>query len=84
MPCWDAYSLLTIIWTYRPHLVKPLPREHRRQRLQWCRERQMWNQELDRMVFRDEFRITLGMQDGPAPVRKRRGERLNSQFQTGV
>jgi hypothetical protein len=33
------------IHSYRPHLGLPLTREHRRQRLDWCRERIKWDAE---------------------------------------
>lgn len=64
----------------RPHLVLPLTPEHRRNRLQWCRERLQWNQEWNTVVFSDESRFCLGMHDGRARVRRRRGERRNPQF----
>ena len=33
------------LFSYRPHLVIPLTPEHRRQRLNWCRQRQHWDRE---------------------------------------
>lgn len=65
---------------YRPHLVLPLTVEHRRQRLQWCRERQHWNVEWHQVVFSDESRFSLGAHDGRRRVRRRRGERREPHF----
>lgn len=66
--------------SYRPHLVLPLTPEHRRHRLEWCRERMLWDQEWNTVVFSDESRFCLGMHDGRARVRRRRGERREVQF----
>lgn len=46
--------------------------EHRRQQLQWCRERQHWNLKV---VFYDEFRFSLGAHQGRIRVRRRRVKR---------
>ncbi|CAH1977241.1 unnamed protein product [Acanthoscelides obtectus] len=46
----------------------------------WCRQRSFWDQEWNSIVFSDEFRFCLGMHDGRARVRRRRGERRNPQF----
>ncbi|CAH1988356.1 unnamed protein product [Acanthoscelides obtectus] len=46
----------------------------------WCRQRSLWDQEWNSIVFSDEFRFCLGMHDGRAGVRRRRGERRNPQF----
>ncbi|CAH1993234.1 unnamed protein product [Acanthoscelides obtectus] len=59
------------LFSYRPHWVLPLTREHGRNRLEWYRQR---------IVFSDESRFCLGMHDGRARVRRRRGERRNPQF----
>ncbi|CAH1988414.1 unnamed protein product [Acanthoscelides obtectus] len=48
--------------------------------LYWCRQRSLWDQEWDSIVFSDESRFCLGMHDGRARVRRRRGERRNPQF----
>ena len=66
--------------SYRPHLVLPLTAEHRRQRLEWCRERLQWDQEWNSVVFSDESRFCLGMHDGRQRVRRLRGERRNLAF----
>jgi hypothetical protein len=58
----------------------PLTAEHRRQRLEWCIERQQWREEWYNMVFSDESRFRLGMHDGRRRVRRRRGERPDSEF----
>ncbi|RZC34661.1 hypothetical protein BDFB_013144, partial [Asbolus verrucosus] len=50
--------------SYRPHFV----------------ERRHWNQEWNTVVFSDESRFCLGMHDGRARVRWRRGERRDPQF----
>ncbi|KAJ3623531.1 hypothetical protein MTP99_019752 [Tenebrio molitor] len=51
--------------SYRLHLVLPLTSAgHRRQKLEWCRERQQWRKEWHNMVFSDESRLCLGMHDG--------------------
>ncbi|CAH1966711.1 unnamed protein product [Acanthoscelides obtectus] len=46
----------------------------------WCRQRSLWDQEWNSIVFSDESRFCLGMHDGRARVRRRHGERRNSQF----
>jgi hypothetical protein len=66
--------------SYRPRLVLPLTAGHRRQRLEWCRERQQWREEWYNMVFSDESRFCLGMHDGRRRVRRRRGERPDTEF----
>ncbi|CAH1987993.1 unnamed protein product [Acanthoscelides obtectus] len=55
-------------------------KEHRRNRLEWCRQRSLWDEEWNSIVFSDESRFCLGMHDGRARVRRRRGERRNPQF----
>ncbi|CAH1957897.1 unnamed protein product [Acanthoscelides obtectus] len=49
-------------------------------KLIWCRQRSFWDQEWNSIVFSDESRCCLGMHDGRARVRRRRGERRNPQF----
>ncbi|CAH1965802.1 unnamed protein product [Acanthoscelides obtectus] len=49
-------------------------------KMQWCRQRSLWDQEWNSIVFGDESRFCLGMHDGRARVRRRRGERRNPQF----
>ncbi|CAH1967308.1 unnamed protein product [Acanthoscelides obtectus] len=46
----------------------------------WCRQRSLWDQEWNSIVFSDESRFCLGVHDGRARVRRRRGERRNPQF----
>ncbi|CAH2017414.1 unnamed protein product [Acanthoscelides obtectus] len=46
----------------------------------WCRQRSLWDQEWNSIVFSDESRFCLGMYDGRVRVRRRRGERRNPQF----
>ncbi|CAH1975670.1 unnamed protein product [Acanthoscelides obtectus] len=46
----------------------------------WCRQRSLWDQEWNSIVISDESRFCLGMHDGRARVRRRRGERRNPQF----
>ncbi|CAH1978256.1 unnamed protein product [Acanthoscelides obtectus] len=46
----------------------------------WCRQWSLWDQEWNSIVFSDESRFCLGMHDGRARVRRRRGERRNPQF----
>ncbi|CAH1981761.1 unnamed protein product [Acanthoscelides obtectus] len=46
----------------------------------WCRQRSLWDREWNSIVFSDESRFCLGMHDGRARVRRRRGERRNPQF----
>ncbi|CAH1992550.1 unnamed protein product [Acanthoscelides obtectus] len=46
----------------------------------WCRQRSLWDQEWNSIVFSDESRFYSGMHDGHARVRRRRGERRNPQF----
>ncbi|CAH1965519.1 unnamed protein product [Acanthoscelides obtectus] len=46
----------------------------------WCRQRSLWDQEWNSIVFSDESRFCLGMHDGRARVRRRRGESRNPQF----
>ncbi|CAH1996093.1 unnamed protein product [Acanthoscelides obtectus] len=50
--------------------------KHRRNR----RQRSLWDQEWNSIVFSDESRFCLGMHDGRVRVRRRRGERRNPQF----
>ncbi|CAH1968563.1 unnamed protein product [Acanthoscelides obtectus] len=38
----------------------------------WCRQRSLWDQEWNSIVFSDESRFCLGMHDGRARVRRRR------------
>ncbi|CAH1958983.1 unnamed protein product [Acanthoscelides obtectus] len=45
-----------------------------------CRQRSLWDQEWNSIGFSDESRFCLGMHDGRARVRRRRGERRNPQF----
>ncbi|CAH1989194.1 unnamed protein product [Acanthoscelides obtectus] len=45
----------------------------------WCRQRSLWDQEWNSIVFSDESRFCLVMHDGRARVRRRRGERRNPQ-----
>ncbi|CAH1991400.1 unnamed protein product [Acanthoscelides obtectus] len=47
---------------------------------EWNRQRSLWDQEWNSIVFSDESRFCLGMHDGRARVRRRRGERRNPQF----
>ncbi|CAH1983319.1 unnamed protein product [Acanthoscelides obtectus] len=46
----------------------------------WCRQRSLWDQEWNSIVFTSESRFCLGMHDGRARVRRRRCERRNPQF----
>ncbi|CAH1975755.1 unnamed protein product [Acanthoscelides obtectus] len=46
----------------------------------WRRQQSLWDQEWNSIVFSDESRFCLGMHDGRARVRRRRGERRNPQF----
>ncbi|CAH1968275.1 unnamed protein product [Acanthoscelides obtectus] len=48
--------------------------------LDWCRQRSLWDQEWNSIVLSDESRFFLGMHDGHARVRRRRGKRRNPQF----
>lgn len=68
------------ITSYRPQFVLPLTPRHRSDRLAWCRERLNWDYEWNTIVFSDESRFSLGMHDGRARVRRRRGERRDPQF----
>jgi hypothetical protein len=66
--------------SYRPHFVLPLTAAHKRQRLEWCQERLQWDEEWHQVVFSDESRFCLGMNDDRIRVRRRRGERRHPQF----
>ncbi|GFV63368.1 transposable element Tcb1 transposase [Trichonephila clavipes] len=57
--------------TRRPLLRLPLPGNHRCLRLQWCHERQKWND-----VFNDGSRLCLQHHDSRIRVWRHRGERL--------
>ncbi|CAH1956399.1 unnamed protein product [Acanthoscelides obtectus] len=46
----------------------------------WCRQRSLWDQEWNSIVFSDESRFCLDMHNGRTSVRRRRGERRNPQF----
>ena len=61
----------------RALLRLPLTARHRSLRLAWCRERRLWNNEWDKIVFSDESRFCLYQNDSRVLVRRRRGERGN-------
>lgn len=69
-----------VLKTYHPHFVLPLTPAHKRQRLEWCRERSGWDKEWNTVAFSDELRFCLSMHDGRMLVRRRRRERRNPQF----
>ncbi|CAH1964393.1 unnamed protein product [Acanthoscelides obtectus] len=60
----DGMQYLDFLRNILPSLLEDVP-------LSWCRQR---------IVFSDESRYYLGMHDGRARVRRRRGERRNPQF----
>lgn len=60
-----------------PLACVPLTPAHRRERLQWCRQRLHWRTEWQTVVFSDESRFCLGASDGRIRVRRRTGERLH-------
>ncbi|CAH1996982.1 unnamed protein product [Acanthoscelides obtectus] len=73
-------------WFERMHMCINLRREYFEKQYShlklptWCRQWSLWDQEWNSIVFSDESRFYLGMHDGPARVRRRRGERRNPQF----
>ncbi|GFT66676.1 transposable element Tcb2 transposase [Trichonephila clavipes] len=57
----------------------PLTPEHRQLRLQWCQARSMWNvTDWQKVVFSDESRLVLGLDDNRVRVWRRPGERYDS------
>ncbi|GFV02690.1 transposable element Tc1 transposase [Trichonephila clavipes] len=63
----------------RPFRAIPLTPEHRQLRLQWCQARSMWKvTDGQKVVFSDEFRFVLGIDDNRVRVRRRPGEWHNS------
>ncbi|GFV16647.1 HTH_Tnp_Tc3_2 domain-containing protein [Trichonephila clavipes] len=63
----------------RPFRALPLTPEHRQLRLQWCQARSMWNvTDWQNVVFSDESRFVLGIDDNRVWVWRRSGERYNS------
>ncbi|GFW51663.1 transposable element Tcb2 transposase [Trichonephila clavipes] len=63
----------------RPFHALPLTPEHRQLRLQWCQARSMWNvTDWQNVVFSDESRFVLGIDDNRVRVWRRPGERYNS------
>ncbi|GFV20856.1 transposable element Tcb1 transposase [Trichonephila clavipes] len=62
-----------------PFRALPLTPEHRQLRLQWCQARSMWNITVTQnVVFSDESRFVLGIDDNHVRVWRRPGERYNS------
>ncbi|GFX49738.1 transposable element Tcb2 transposase [Trichonephila clavipes] len=56
----------------RPFGALPLTPEHRQLRLQWCQARSMWNvTDWQKVVFRDESRFVLGIDDNRVRVWRR-------------
>ncbi|GFX40887.1 HTH_Tnp_Tc3_2 domain-containing protein [Trichonephila clavipes] len=63
----------------RPFRALPITPEHQQLRLQWCQTRSMWNvTNWQKVVFRDESRFGLGIDDNRERVWRRPGERYNS------
>ncbi|GFX99673.1 HTH_Tnp_Tc3_2 domain-containing protein [Trichonephila clavipes] len=62
-----------------PFRALPLTPEHRQLRLHWCQARSMWNvTDWQKVVFSDESRFVLGIDDNRVRVWRRPGERYNS------
>ncbi|GFW05770.1 transposable element Tcb1 transposase [Trichonephila clavipes] len=65
----------------RPFRALPLTPEHRLLRLQWCQTRSMWNvTDWQKVVFSDESRFVLGIDDNHVRVWRRPGERCISLY----
>ncbi|GFV70616.1 transposable element Tcb1 transposase [Trichonephila clavipes] len=63
----------------RPFRALPLTPEHRQLRLQWCQTRSMWIiTDWQKVVFSDESRFVLGIDDNRVRVWRHPGERYNS------
>ncbi|GFY00867.1 transposable element Tc1 transposase [Trichonephila clavipes] len=61
-----------------PFRALPLSPEHRQLRLQWCQARSMWNvTDWQKVVFSDESRFVLGIDDNRVRMWRRPGERYN-------
>ncbi|GFU55192.1 HTH_Tnp_Tc3_2 domain-containing protein [Trichonephila clavipes] len=59
----------------------PLTPEHRQLRLQWCQARSMWNvTDWETVVFSDEYRFVLGIDDNRVRVWRCPGEWYNSPY----
>ncbi|GFV37889.1 transposable element Tcb2 transposase [Trichonephila clavipes] len=66
-----------------PYRALPLKPEHRQLRLQWCQARSMWNvTDWQKVVFSDESRFVLGIDDNCVRVWRLPGERYNPPTQT--
>ncbi|GFW40601.1 transposable element Tc1 transposase [Trichonephila clavipes] len=62
----------------RPFRALPLTPEHRQLRLQWCQARSMWNvTDWQKVVFSDESRFVLGIDDNRVRAWRRPGPFLN-------
>ncbi|KFM63617.1 Transposable element Tcb1 transposase, partial [Stegodyphus mimosarum] len=61
----------------RPLRRLPLTAQHRRQRLEWCRNGAMWMTEWRNVVFSDESRFCLSSDSRRIRVWRRRGDRSN-------
>lgn len=68
------------LFCYHRHWVLLLTAEHRRNRLLWCGEGNHLDQELNQVIFSNEFQFCLGMHDGLTWVTPRHGERHDPQF----
>ncbi|GFW81311.1 transposable element Tc1 transposase [Trichonephila clavipes] len=62
-----------------PFRALPLTPGHQQLRLQWCQARSMWNvTDWQKVVFSDESRFVLGIDDNRVRVWRHPGERYNS------
>ena len=63
--------------SWRPLRRLPLTQQHRRLRLQWCRDRATWTAEWHRVVFSDESRFCFSNDSRRVRVWRRSGDRSN-------
>lgn len=72
----NRFLLRMNLKSYRPLVRTPLGPHHRRARLDWCRERIEWDEEWHSIMFTDESRFCLDVNDGRVRVRRLPGERF--------
>ena len=62
--------------SHKPLVRIPLSPQHRRLRVQWCRDHLGWNNEWQNIMFTDESRFVLDFNDGRVRIRRLPTERF--------